>query len=349
MDIKTDPENPTWPCCVSRPPAPCPPPGWATATRLEVGDWVLALGQPFGLEGTVTAGIVSAKGRGLGITEREDFIQTDAAINPGNSGGPLVNIDGEVVGINTAISTNSGGYQGVGFAIPIDLAKWVGGQLVQYAARCTGHGSAWSSSRSPSRWPAVQVKVHQGVLVTDVRSDTPAAKAGLKAGRHHPPLRRPGGLRSAGTAGTGGEGQDRQSRNRSTILRDGKQMTLNVTCREMPANVAAVENSAGPESTEHSRFDKLGIQVENLTPQIAEQLGIKADHGVAITDVQKRQPGRYGRPVHRHGDYRGQPSPGQNRGRLAQGPGRQDRWTRACCCLVRSAEGSRFVVIGTEK
>ena len=98
---------------------------------MEVGDWVLALGQPFGLEGTVTAGIVSAKGRGLGITDREDFIQTDAAINPGNSGGPLVNLDGEVIGINTAISTNSGGYQGVGFAVPIDLAKWVGGQLEQ--------------------------------------------------------------------------------------------------------------------------------------------------------------------------------------------------------------------------
>ena len=101
------------------------------SSEVEVGDWVLALGQPFGLEGTVTAGIVSAKGRGIGITDREDFIQTDAAINPGNSGGPLVNLDGEVIGINTAISTNSGGYQGVGFAIPIDLAKWVGGQLEQ--------------------------------------------------------------------------------------------------------------------------------------------------------------------------------------------------------------------------
>ncbi|MGW8258343.1 MAG: trypsin-like peptidase domain-containing protein, partial [Thermoguttaceae bacterium] len=99
---------------------------------VEVGDWVLALGQPFGLEGTVTAGIVSAMQRGLGIAAREDFIQTDAAINPGNSGGPLVNLEGEVVGINTAISTSNGGYQGVGFAIPINLAKWVGGDLERY-------------------------------------------------------------------------------------------------------------------------------------------------------------------------------------------------------------------------
>ena len=113
------------------------------SNKVEVGDWVLALGEPFGLEGTVTAGIVSAKGRGLGITGREDFIQTDAAINPGNSGGPLVNLDGEVIGINTAISTSNGGYQGVGFAIPIDLAKWVGGQLEQ-----SRHGA----SRLPGRY-----------------------------------------------------------------------------------------------------------------------------------------------------------------------------------------------------
>ena len=97
--------------------------------QAEVGDWVLALGNPFGLEGTVTAGIVSAKGRGIGMNERENFIQTDAAINPGNSGGPLVNLDGEVIGINTAISSNSGGSEGVGFAIPVNLAKWVARQL----------------------------------------------------------------------------------------------------------------------------------------------------------------------------------------------------------------------------
>ena len=96
-----------------------------------VGDWVLALGQPFGLEGTVTAGIISAKHRGIGITARENFLQTDAAINPGNSGGPLVNLDGELIGINTAISSRGGGNDGVGFAIPINLAKWVGDQLAR--------------------------------------------------------------------------------------------------------------------------------------------------------------------------------------------------------------------------
>ncbi|HIE98205.1 MAG TPA: trypsin-like serine protease, partial [Fuerstia sp.] len=98
--------------------------------QMDVGDWVIAIGAPFGLKETVTAGIISAKSRGIGITDREEFLQTDAAINPGNSGGPLVNLNGEVVGINTAISTTSGGYQGIGFAVPINMAQWVGDQLV---------------------------------------------------------------------------------------------------------------------------------------------------------------------------------------------------------------------------
>ena len=99
----------------------------------EVGDWVLAIGSPFGLDMTVTAGIVSAKGRHIDKTDREDFIQTDAAINPGNSGGPLLNLDGEVIGINTAISTRSGGYEGLGFAVPINMAHWVSDQLITKA------------------------------------------------------------------------------------------------------------------------------------------------------------------------------------------------------------------------
>ena len=152
------------------------------SNKVEVGDWVLALGEPFGLEGTVTAGIVSAKGRGLGITDREDFLQTDAAINPGNSGGPLVNLDGEVIGINTAISTNNGGYQGVGFAIPIDLAKWVGGQLEQ-SGRV--HRAYLGVMIQPVTQPLAEqfkVKVNTGVLIAEVQPDSPAAKAGLKAG-----------------------------------------------------------------------------------------------------------------------------------------------------------------------
>ena len=133
------------------------------SSKVEIGDWVLALGQPFGLEGTVTAGIVSAKERGIGITDREDFIQTDAAINPGNSGGPLVNLDGEVVGINTAISSNNGGYQGVGFAIPANLAKWVGGQLETAGKVQRAYLGVGIQLVTQPLAEQFKVKVHEGV------------------------------------------------------------------------------------------------------------------------------------------------------------------------------------------
>ena len=257
---------------------------------MEVGDWVLALGQPFGLEGTVTAGIVSAKGRGLGITDREDFIQTDAAINPGNSGGPLVNLDGEVIGINTAISTSSGGYQGVGFAVPIDLAKWVGGQLEQSGTVHRAYLGVLIQPVTQEVAEQFKVKVHNGVMVREVRDNTPAAKAGVQPGDVI--------LQFAGQA----VNDPRELQNiveRSPIgssqpmvlLRDGKQITINVTCNELPADATA---AAGPSSHSgggsRSSFDQLGIEAETLTGSLAEQLGVKADSGVAITEVRPGSP-----------------------------------------------------------
>jgi serine protease Do len=260
------------------------------SSEVEVGDWVLALGQPFGLEGTVTAGIVSAKGRGLGITDREDFIQTDAAINPGNSGGPLVNLDGEVIGINTAISTSSGGYQGVGFAVPIDLAKWVGGQLEQSGAVRRAYLGVLIQPVTQEVAEQFKVKVHSGVMVREVRDNTPAAKAGVQpgdvilrfAGR---PVSDPRELQNIVERSPIGSSQP------MVLLRDGKQITINVTCNELPADATA---AAGPPSHSegggHSNFDQLGIQAETLTSSLAEQLGVKADHGVAITEVQPGSP-----------------------------------------------------------
>ena len=181
FDIKTDPKTDLALMRIKGA-GRCPAAKLGDSKQVEVGDWVLALGEPFGLEGTVTAGIVSAKGRGSGINDREDFIQTDAAINPGNSGGPLVNLDGEVIGINTAISSSSGGYQGVGFAIPINLAKWVGEELVKYGTVHRAYLGVMIQPVSQSLAEQFNVKVNQGVLVTQVQAQSPAAKAGVKAG-----------------------------------------------------------------------------------------------------------------------------------------------------------------------
>ena len=314
--------------------------------KVEVGDWVLALGQPFGLEGTVTAGIVSAKGRGLGITDREDFIQTDAAINPGNSGGPLVDLDGQVIGINTAISTNSGGYQGVGFAIPANLAKWVGGQLEQGGAV---HRAFLGVAIQPITQPLAEqfkVKMHDGVLVTDVRPDTPAAKAGLKAGDVL--------LRFAGQTVTGPRELQNMvercaigSTQSLSVLRDGKPITLSVTCREMPADFTAA-NFGGRESADGtSRFDQLGIEAETLTPKLAEHLGVKADHGVAITDVHS------GSPAAAAGLATGMVITEVNRMPVKTTEDlekalKAKSLDQGVLLLVRSAEGSRFVVIRVE-
>lgn len=148
----------------------------------SIGDWVLALGQPFGLESTVTAGIISAKHRDLGITDRENFLQTDAAINPGNSGGPLVNMRGEVIGINTAIHSRSGGNEGIGFAVPSNLARWVSRQLVDEGKVRRAYLGVGIQPVTGQLAGELAVKPRSGVAVTKVMEGTPAAEAGLQEG-----------------------------------------------------------------------------------------------------------------------------------------------------------------------
>ena len=150
---------------------------------LRVGDFVVAVGNPFGLGQTVTSGIVSAMGRsGLGIEGYEDFIQTDASINPGNSGGALVNLRGELVGINTAILSQSGGNVGIGFAIPVNMAKEVMAQLVEHGEVRRGALGAQAQDLTPELASAFNLKAQKGAVVTKVNEGSPAAKAGLKAG-----------------------------------------------------------------------------------------------------------------------------------------------------------------------
>ncbi len=256
--------------------------------QLQIGDWVLAVGSPFGLEETVSAGIISAKGRSLQAAERAQFLQTDAAINPGNSGGPLVNLRGEVIGINTAIASGSGAYQGVGFAIPANLVKWVSEQLVREGRVQRSYLGVKARALTPDIAEQFGGQVGQGVLVQEVMPGSPADDAGLQFGDiitmlQQVPIRGPGDLQqtvekiAVGTAVT------------VTILRDGQPQEVTITLEDLPAT-AAEERVPGrapqraPAATEMEKA--MGISVQDLTAQLADQLGYsERTSGVLVTAV----------------------------------------------------------------
>ena len=245
---------------------------------IEVGEWVVAIGNPFGLSHTLTVGVVSAKGRSsVGIADYENFIQTDAAINPGNSGGPLIDLDGRVVGMNTAIFSRSGGYMGIGFAIPINMAKAIKDQLIQTGSVTRGYLGIVIQDLTPELAKSFGLKDHQGILVAQVSEDSPAEKAGLKQGdvivefdgkpvekvgpfRNHIALKAP------------------DSKEKITVLRNGERKTLSITIGKLPdGELAAV-------GTPHS-LEKLGLTVQTLTPDLARQFGFQGEKGVVVTQV----------------------------------------------------------------
>jgi len=200
---------------------------------LEIGDWVIAIGSPFELEATVSAGIISGKGRGISKIRRGRLLQTDAAINPGNSGGPLVNLDGEVIGINTAIATNSGGYQGIGFVIPINRGKWVARELLQHGRVRRAYLGIKIGELTARAARQLELSARSGVWVVGVVPDGPAAKAGLVdddvivefAG---PAVRSPGDLQDVVERKAIGSRQD------LVVLRKGERMTQTVTMTALP-------------------------------------------------------------------------------------------------------------------
>ena len=238
---------------------------------MEIGDWVLAIGSPFGLDATVTAGIISAKGRGdMKITEREDFLQTDAAINPGNSGGPLINLTGEVIGINTAISTRSGGYDGVGFAVPINLAKWVADQLIERGTVTRAYLGVAIQPVNSELSKRLNVSVGQGALVTEVRPGSPAAAAKLEAGDL---VLKFNGKEIHGPRDLQGvvERLKADVTYPMVIARDGKEMTVDVHVREMPGDYSLASNTlthekAEPQAPKADSFSDLGIDIEAIRP-----------------------------------------------------------------------------------
>ena len=277
----------------------------ADSDQVAVGDWVLAMGQPFGLESTVTAGIISATHRGVGINARETFLQTDAAINPGNSGGPLVNLDGQVVGINTAISSRGGGNDGVGFAVPINLAKWVAEQLADGGAVRRAYLGVGIQSIDAKLAEQFGVKPRQGVLVTEVYPDTPAAKAGLKAGDviveyAGIPVSSPQDLQVIVERSKLGHRHDLK------VVREGQMTTLGFVPEEQPDNFGEQTSSVGRMNAvpSSSGLESFGVDISDLTADVARQLGMKEDAGVVITDVEDGSVCRSSRPGARNVDCR---------------------------------------------
>ncbi len=246
---------------------------------LRIGEWVIAVGNPFGLEATVTVGVVSAKGRGVGITEYDDFIQTDAAINPGNSGGPLLDIQGRAVGINTAIVSRSGGYMGIGFAIPINMAQDVKEQLLTTGTVTRGYLGIRMSYVGDEVAEFLDISKDKGVVVAEVMEDSPADKAGLEQGDIITELN-----------GKPIEGLREFKRDIASIA-PGKEAVLtifrNEKERKIKVELGSLEESAfamGPGSpSKHA--EKLGLQVQKLTEDIAKQLGYSTDAGVLVSEV----------------------------------------------------------------
>ena len=240
--------------------------------KLEIGDWVIAIGNPFELETTVSAGIISGKGRELGSIRRAKFLQTDAAINPGNSGGPLVNLAGEVVGINTAIASSSGGYQGVGFAIPINLAKWVSGQLIAKGSVERGYLGVSIGPMTGDMAAKLGVRDKKGAVVTEVMPGTPAAEAGVQeldviVGFDGQSIDGPRSLQEV--VERSGIGQ----KHKVAVLRDGKPVELSVSVKPLPDKVArnggSPRKGPGVEETFYSEEFGLEVRDKNSVPEDA--------------------------------------------------------------------------------
>ena len=250
---------------------------------LRIGDWVMAIGNPFGLGSTVTAGIVSAKGRIIGAGPYDNFIQTDASINPGNSGGPLFNLDGEVVGINTAILAPSGGNIGIGFAIPINMAKSVMSQLKEKGKVTRGWLGVIIQNITPEIKEKFELETTEGALIGEVTKDSPADKGGLKRGdvivlfdgrkvkemNNLPPM--------VAQTPVGKEVE-------IVVIRKGQEKRFAVKIGEQEEE----EEIATPITPEIE--ETFGLSVQELTPELAEALSLKGEKGVVVSGVRTDSP-----------------------------------------------------------
>ena len=244
--------------------------------QLKVGDWVVAIGNPFGLNNTVTSGIVSAKGRVIGAGPYDDFIQTDASINPGNSGGPLINMQGELVGINTAILHNG---QGIGFAIPVNTAKPLVPQLISTGAVTRSYLGVNIQSITPELAKALNLRDRKGALVADVISGGPADQGGIKRGdviiayngkvvedsHHLPALVAATPVNQEATV---------------TILRNGQEQKLSMKVERLPGDKTVSEKPM------HPAAGKWGLQLRDVDPQVAQRFHLKEKEGAVVAGIE---------------------------------------------------------------
>jgi serine protease Do len=243
--------------------------------RLEVGEWVMAVGNPFGLDHTVTSGIVSAKGRNIGAGPYDDFIQTDASINPGNSGGPLVNMRGEVIGINTAIFSQSGGNIGIGFAIPANLVKEILPQLARNGKVVRGYIGLSLQRITPDIAESLGLAKSGGALINDLEMGGPAQRAGIKVGDvivkfNGKEIENAADLPPQAARLTPGIDVP------VSVLRDGKEVSLSLKVGEMKEDQVAAK----------TEDDDLGLAVQAVTDDMANELGLDRAEGVIVVTVQ---------------------------------------------------------------
>ncbi len=256
------------------------------SNQLEPGEWVIAIGNPFGLSQTVTVGVVSATGRSsVGINEYENFIQTDAAINPGNSGGPLINGRGEAVGINTALFSRTGGYMGIGFAIPINMAKSIQDQLQQQGKVTRGWLGVVIQNVNKDLADSFGLKKAGGILISEVQDDSPASAAGLRQGdvilrlneielKNVSDLRNQVALIPPGTTAL------------LQIIRDGREKKVQVTIGQQPTNFG----KGGVSPLNQENLETYGLTLQELTPELAEKFSYEPGSGLVISGVGQGSP-----------------------------------------------------------
>ncbi|MDH3859293.1 MAG: PDZ domain-containing protein, partial [Gammaproteobacteria bacterium] len=253
--------------------------------KLKVGEWVLAIGSPFGFDHSVTAGIVSAKGRSLPSDNYVPFIQTDVAINPGNSGGPLFNLDGEVIGINSQIYSRTGGFMGLSFAIPIEMAVDVANQIKETGSVSRGWLGVLIQEVTRELAESFGMDNPHGALVAKVLDDSPAAQAGLEVGDVIVEFNGKKVMRSSGLPPLVGRAKVGEEA-RVTVIRDKKRRTIGVQIAELPT--AITQASFTPKEEKTKEGSALGMKVEALSSEASKRL--KIENGVQVVEVDEYGP-----------------------------------------------------------